>query len=633
MTVSTTQNRITYNGDALTLVFSFPYKFIETSDLVVYVDEVLLVESVDYSVGTPSDSGANITLMSAPGVGVANVIIYRDPDFFQSTDLPTNGRFPADSVERMVDKVTLVVQRLKDLIDRSVRLSDADSSTAVTFTLPIDRANKAMVFDADGNITASADIYEDQAQNAASSAADAAASALVALNAYEDLIENYFGALASDPGVNPIGGDLAAGDLYFNTASGVFRVYTGSVWQNALPAPTAASFTVDIFSGTGAQTAFGLSVTPGSLQSIQVMVAGVVLRPTLDYTLSTATVTFASAPANASNNIQIRTASEISTGTPADGSVTTAKLAAGLLDAYLLKAGGTVTGDLTMSGASIIEAEGAAVTAASSTNIWATDGNTRHVTGNTTINDFSTAPQAGARMKLIFDGTPTLTQGANLNLNGGGSNVVIEAGDWAEVYADTTTQFDVVVHRKSGQPVVTSGGSGLRLLKYTVITATNASWAKQAGTTAIEVLCVGGGGAGRDVSGGFGAEEIGEGGQAGCQVRGYLDTGLTSTFVATIGAASSGNGNTTSFTTSTPTTIASAAGGLAGTMVIMPELVASIQGGVGQSCIGRGGAGGSNAAGSAAAANSGAGGGGASGASTYNGGNGGSGIIYVWEYG
>jgi hypothetical protein len=119
-------------------------------------------------------------------------------------------------------------------------------------------------------------------------------------------------------------------------------------------------------------------------------------------------------------------------------------------------AGGTMTGDITMSGASIVEAEGAAVTAASSTNIWATDGNTVHVTGNTGIADFATAPQAGAWMKVIFDGTPVLTHSANLNLNAGGSDITIAAGDFALVYADTTTQMDVFVIRKSGAALVSS---------------------------------------------------------------------------------------------------------------------------------------------------------------------------------
>jgi hypothetical protein len=157
------------------------------------------------------------------------------------------------------------------------------------------------------------------------------------------------------------------------------------------------------------------------------------------------------------------------------------------LDAKATLAGGTFTGDITMNAASIITAEGAAVTAASSTNIWATDGNTRHITGNTTINDFGTAPQAGARMKLIFDGTPTLTQGANLNLNGGGSNITIAADDWAEVYADTTTQFDVVVHRKSGASVV-SGGAASTTTSGIVELATTAEM--QTGTDTTRAVTV-----------------------------------------------------------------------------------------------------------------------------------------------
>ena len=127
--------------------------------------------------------------------------------------------------------------------------------------------------------------------------------------------------------------------------------------------------------------------------------------------------------------------------------------AASGLSAYLLKAGGTMTGDLTMSGASVVETEGAAVIAASSTNIWATDGNTVHVTGNTGISDFASAPQAGAWMKVIFDGTPVLTQSTNLNLNAGGSNVTMAAGDMAFIYADTTAQMDVFIIRKSGEAV------------------------------------------------------------------------------------------------------------------------------------------------------------------------------------
>lgn len=100
--------------------------------------------------------------------------------------------------------------------------------------------------------------------------------------------------------------------------------------------------------------------------------------------------------------------------------------------------------------AGFYDAEGADVASATTTSIWATDGGSRHITGTTTITSFGTANIAGRWMKLIFDGAVLLTQGANLNLNAGGQNVTTAAGDLLLVYADTTTQFDCYLMRKSG---------------------------------------------------------------------------------------------------------------------------------------------------------------------------------------
>ena len=138
MTVSTTNNRIAYTGNGSTTVFSFPYKFIATSDIVVYVAGVL--QSTGYTVGTPGDSGANITFTTAPA-SLASVVILSDPSKLQSTSLPSTGPFPAKSVETMSDKLTLLVQRLADRINRSMTLSDADVSTA-SLTLPTPAANQ-----------------------------------------------------------------------------------------------------------------------------------------------------------------------------------------------------------------------------------------------------------------------------------------------------------------------------------------------------------------------------------------------------------------------------------------------------------------------------------------------------------
>ena len=94
-----------------------------------------------------------------------------------------------------------------------------------------------------------------------------------------------------------------------------------------------------------------------------------------------------------------------------------------------------------------------AVASAATTNVWVTDGNTVHVTGTTGITAFSPAASIGARRTVVFDGIVLLTHSADLSLPGG-VNYTTVAGDVIEVYADTLTQHDVVIHKKDGTAVV-----------------------------------------------------------------------------------------------------------------------------------------------------------------------------------
>lgn len=93
--------------------------------------------------------------------------------------------------------------------------------------------------------------------------------------------------------------------------------------------------------------------------------------------------------------------------------------------------------------------EGTDVASAATTDIWTADGNTVHVTGTTGISSFGTAPNIGARQQIIFDDVVTLTNGANLALPGS-VNYTTAAGDVLDIYADTTTQFDVTISKKDG---------------------------------------------------------------------------------------------------------------------------------------------------------------------------------------
>lgn len=112
--------------------------------------------------------------------------------------------------------------------------------------------------------------------------------------------------------------------------------------------------------------------------------------------------------------------------------------------------------------------EGTAVASAATADIWATDGNTLHLTGNTgPVTSFGTAPNVGARRRVICDSNPTFTQSTNLNLQGG-VDFTAEAGDVLEVYADTLTQFDILISKIDGTNIVVGANQIVQLVNTQV---------------------------------------------------------------------------------------------------------------------------------------------------------------------
>ena len=106
---------------------------------------------------------------------------------------------------------------------------------------------------------------------------------------------------------------------------------------------------------------------------------------------------------------------------------------------------------------SINLSEGADVASASSCDIWTNnDGNGLHITGTTTIDDFATAPRAGATRFLIFDGAVQLTDGINMDVPGG--TYTTATGDRVFVYAETTTISKLIVWKADGTPLAGGGG-------------------------------------------------------------------------------------------------------------------------------------------------------------------------------
>jgi hypothetical protein len=86
------------------------------------------------------------------------------------------------------------------------------------------------------------------ASTSAASANDAKTAAESArdqtLAAYDSFDDRYLGTKATDPTVDNDGDPLVAGSLYFNSVSGVMRLYTGSAWVAAYVSGTASSVAV-----------------------------------------------------------------------------------------------------------------------------------------------------------------------------------------------------------------------------------------------------------------------------------------------------------------------------------------------------------------------------------------------------
>lgn len=155
MTLASTNSRVSYTGNGVTTSFSFPYYFVNKSDLVVYVDGVLKVLNTDYTIaGTaPFPSGQNIVFGAAPANGTS-IVIARVVPYTQTLDLVENDPLPAEDVEKRFDLTTMMIQQIYEQLGRALVIPITDiTGTSVTIPDAAMRANQALLFDASGNVS------------------------------------------------------------------------------------------------------------------------------------------------------------------------------------------------------------------------------------------------------------------------------------------------------------------------------------------------------------------------------------------------------------------------------------------------------------------------------------------------
>lgn len=157
MTVMTTATKTGYSGDGVTVTFPVPFKFTLAADLRVYISDdtgVLYpqVLSLDYTVsGAGLATGGAVIMKAAVLVG-QSIVIERSTMLLQDADYVENDGFPAETHERVLDKIVMAVQESVDGALAALRGSPLDGGERIADMPPASaRAGRYLCFDGAGH--------------------------------------------------------------------------------------------------------------------------------------------------------------------------------------------------------------------------------------------------------------------------------------------------------------------------------------------------------------------------------------------------------------------------------------------------------------------------------------------------
>jgi len=163
MTISTTIIKNSYSGDGSNRTFTYGFKIADEDFIEVIVKtnatgtesvRSIGTGSTNYSVtGVGEASGGSVVFVTAP-LSTETVVLRRSTTQTQTLDLIENDNLPANSIENAFDKNLSLIQELQEQIDRSIKLSRANTMTSTEFTVSAtDRASKILAFDTSGELS------------------------------------------------------------------------------------------------------------------------------------------------------------------------------------------------------------------------------------------------------------------------------------------------------------------------------------------------------------------------------------------------------------------------------------------------------------------------------------------------
>ena len=167
MTVSSTTNRKSFTGDAVTTSFgTSPVVFFDSSELVVQVvttatgAATTLTENTHYTVTGGAGSTGTVSLAGgsspygAPSAA-QTLLIRRVLPLTQTDDFVNNDINDAEVTEDRFDKTVMQIQQLDEELGRGLVIPASETATDALTVLPFDRASKFLAFNASKELIAS----------------------------------------------------------------------------------------------------------------------------------------------------------------------------------------------------------------------------------------------------------------------------------------------------------------------------------------------------------------------------------------------------------------------------------------------------------------------------------------------
>ena len=162
MTVSSSLARHVYvAGEGAPPPYPIDFPFLDNSHVAVTRrdgagGETPWIEGTHYSLAADADGGGGtLTILAGHALTAGeSLVIVRAVPATQEADYQEAGRFPAESHERALDKLTMIAQQLGEAVARALAVPRTDAAGSLELPIDAERAGRFLAFDGEGRSVA-----------------------------------------------------------------------------------------------------------------------------------------------------------------------------------------------------------------------------------------------------------------------------------------------------------------------------------------------------------------------------------------------------------------------------------------------------------------------------------------------